>query len=432
MKDISEVVCCVVDYGKFTLLGEAMGEKCKKAYYSTPTNREFQDLNDCAKGDGVGGIERLDDFLDPDRVDEIDLYVFPDVGFAAEQRLLRSLGKAVWGAMGAGRYELYRTQFLDLLKEIGLRAPPSLKIRGLTNLAEHLRKTSKKWIKINRYRAVMETWFHKDFEHSRQKLDALAVRLGGLKDQVPFVVQDEIDSDIEVGYDGWSIDGRFPSSSFQGYELKNELYLGSVLKREQLPTLVRNVNRAMAPVLEEFGYRNFIATEIRGPYFIDPTLRMPGLTGDQLPCTCRNLPEIIWAGANGKLIEPDWGAKFAAVATLHYKDHTSHQWFSVRIPERVRQWVKLYHFCASGDLYHFIPSVPFECDEAGTVVGMGDTIEQAIDQCKANFDELEAEPLTAEIEGFADLLEQIQDAEEKGIEFTDQEVPDPQTVLDEG
>lgn len=437
MKDISEVTALVCDYGKFTFLAECLSTKCKKVYYHTPMEREFQDLNDCAKGDGIEGIERVDDFLDI--LPEIDLAVFPDIGFNGTQKHLRSLGIPVWGHMGIGDLELYRTRFLKFLKEAGLEAPPTQVIRGLTALDAHLREVKDRWIKVNRYRAAIETYHHIDYNHTIRKLEEWSVRFGGLKDSVVFVVQDPINSDeenpvIEIGYDGWTVDGKYPESSFQGYELKNELYLGSKLDYVDLPDQVIEVNEAMSPVLKEYGTRNFLATEIRvkGEHFnfIDPTFRMAGLTEDQLPNTCSNLPEVIWNGANGELIKPEFVADFVAVATMHCTDHVRNQWFTLDIPEQAREWVKLYHFCKADGLYHFIPSVPFECDEAGVVIGIGDSIEEAIDHLKENFELLDGEPLKIDITGFAELLTQIHSAEEEGVEFTDQEVPPPEIVVD--
>jgi hypothetical protein len=434
MKDIAEVVCCVVDYGKFTFVAEKMAEKCFKTYYHTPVNREFFELNDHVKGDGMAEVYRLDEFLDPDKINEIDLFIFPDIGFGAEQRLLRHLGKAVWGSMGAYELELSRTRFIKTISELGLPLVPSKSIQGISKLAEYLKENDDKWIKINKFRAAMETWHHQDFRHSAQKLDSLAVKFGPLKDKVMFVVQDPIDADVEIGYDGWTVGGAYPESTFQGYELKNELYLGSHLLNTELPEQVREVNEAMAPVLSEWGYQNFIATEIRIKdgvgYYIDPTHRMPGLTGDQLPETCSNFAEVIWSGANGILIKPEFICKFAAVGTLHYKGHTAHEWFSLNIPEEVRRWFKLYHFCKADGMYCFVPSVPFECDEPGTVLGIGDSIVEAIDHLKENLEAVEGEPITCEVGGFKDLLEQVQEAEEQGVEFTDEEVPEPAIVIE--
>lgn len=434
MKETSDITCCVVDYGKFLFVAELMAKSAAKTYYYSPTEREFEDCRDAYKGDGIDGVERLDSFLDPSVIGEIDLFIFPDIGFGGTQRFLRTIGKAVWGAMGANELELSRTKFLTMLDDVGLEKVKSVKIRGLEDLKEHLRENENKWIKVNRFRAEMETWHHIDWAHSQQKMDELAVKFGGIKEDIVFVVQDEIDCDVEIGYDGWSVDGQFPESSFQGYELKNELYLGSLLPYEKLPDQVIEVNESISPVLERYGYRNFIATEIRvkegKPYFIDPTLRMAGLTEDQLPTTCSNLADVIWHGANGHLISPKFIAQYVAVATMHYKNHVKDNWFQLKPPpEELRPWFKFYHYCEYDGMIHFIPSVPYECDEAGVVIGAADSIEGAIAALKENFEAMDQEPVTIDASGFVDLLKQVNDAENEGMEFSDKPIPEPESVI---
>jgi hypothetical protein len=73
--------------------------------------------------------------------------------------------------------------------------------------------------------------------------------------------------------------------------------------------------------------------------------------------------------------------------------------------------------------------VPLECDEAGVVIGIGNTIEESIESLKQNFALLKAEPLRIEETGFADLLKQVKKAESEGMEFSDQPIPQPEIVL---
>lgn len=432
MKEVSDltVLCC--DFGSFLSLAETLGESCKRVLYHSPYSQEFEAIKDCVKGDGLANVERCDEFLDPEILREVNLAVFPDIGFGGLQRHLRDMGIPVWGSMGASELELYRTRFLAMLKSLGLPMIHSERIKGLTALAEHLKTVEDKWVKINRFRADMETWHHQDWLHSMGELDAMAVKFGGLKEEVVFVVQDVIDSDVEIGYDGFTVDGQFPQTTFQGYEAKNQLYLGSLLTEAELPDQIKEVNEALAPVLKGYGYRNFIATEIRVKddigYFIDPTMRMPGQTGEQLLETCKNLAEVIWHGANGELVEPEFAAKYAAEATLHYKNHTDDRWKVLRIPNKVRQFIKLYHYCERADGTTHFP--PHKNDEVGVVLGLGDTIEEAIDHLKENLDGLGDEPVTANVEGFAELLKVVKTAEEHGMKFADEPIPDPAIVLD--
>lgn len=426
MKDIGEVNFLVWDYGTFLSLAEKLAETAAKVRYYSPHEDEYQNAQRCVIGTGLAKVERCDEPLDPTVIADTDVYVFPDIAFGGVQRYLRSIGKAVWGHMGASDLELYRTRFLKMLADVGLPVAPSKTIKGLAALTEHLKTVDDRWIKINRFRENMETWHHIDYAHSEPMIEWLAVEFGGVADNIVFVVQDPILHAQEVGYDGYCIDGQFPDKSFQGYEKKNQLYLGAWLDADEMPEEVTKVNQALAPLLEEMGYRNFIASEIRDKFFIDPTPRMAGQTQEHLLETCTNLPEIIRSGANGILVQPQFGAKFAAEATLHYTAGTDH-WMVLNVPPEIRRWVKLYSYCEQDGLYHFPPK---KNDELGVVIGNGDTIEEAIDHLKANLAALEKEPVSAATEGFVDLLKEIEKAQADGIKFSGKPLPEPTSVLE--
>lgn len=438
MKAIEELVTCTMDYGSFLGLADCLGRRVKESHYYSPFEQEFLAIDRCVIGDGFRHFKRVDEYMDPDFFESVDLWVFPDIGYGGFQRYLRSLGKAVWGSMGASDLELYRTRFLKVIGEVGLQVIPSEKIIGLSALSEHLKHVENKWIKVNRFRANMETWHHIDYAHSMDELAREAVEFGGLKEHIVYVVQDPVEEEdgepvIEIGYDGFCVDGQYPPSSFSGYEKKNELYLGSMLEYSKQPEEILAVNEAMAPVLAEYGYRNFVATEIRKRgkefFYIDPTHRLAGQTMEHQFDTCANLPEVLWAGAHGEVLQPVFQALFAAEATLHYKAPVSGEaWKVLNIPDEVADWVKLYHCCRADGLYHF---PPHNTNEVGVIIGIGDTIEEAIEELKGHFEALKDEPVTIELSGFADLLREIHTAGKAGVEFTDQRVPEPAEVLED-
>jgi len=435
MKPVEEVTACVVDYGTFISVAEKLAETMETVYYHSPYETEYQSIRNCIQGVGLDHVQRLDDFLDPKVLKTIDLFVFPDIGFGSLQRHLKSIGKAVWGHLGATDLELYRDFFLDVLDSVGLPTIHSETIVGLHALEAHLKEHENKWIKIDRYRGNMETWHHRKYSgFTERTLDSLSVIFGGASETVTFVVQDDIESDMETGYDGWCIDGDYPPESFQGYEKKNELYLGSALKTKDLPEEIRIVNEKMSPVLAAYGYRGWWATEIRVadgvPYFIDPTPRMPGQTGEHQLETCINLADVIWHGANGIVIPPKFLWKFAAEGTLHYSQATKdptidNEWKTLEIPPEVSRWMKFYHYCKIGSMYHFPAE---ETDEVGVILGVGDSAEESIDHLKENLELIKDLPVSAEIAGFVDLLKSIQEAEEEGIKFGG-EIPEPESVF---
>jgi hypothetical protein len=436
VKDLKDTTVCVWDSGTFIPLADMFGRVAKRTIYYSPFEQEYIELSRCIVGNGMANFERCDEPLDPKNLKEIDLFIFPDIGFGGIQRLLRSMGKLVFGSMGASDLELFRTRFIKVVKEVGLPVVPSVTIRGLTSLSDHLKTVKRKWIKINRYRDNAETWFHIDYKHSERELERQAYEFGPFKEQIVYVVQDEIADEgdmkvLEVGYDGWSIDGKYPSASYQGYEKKNELYLGSLLQASELPEEVSLVNEAFSPVLAEYGYRNFWATEIRikdgVPHFIDPTARMAGQTMEHLLETCTNLPEVILAGAAGELITPEFSHPYSAEATLHYQAaNEGANYMTFVLPDEIKDKVKLYQ-CAYVDGAYQFPAK--KNDELGVIIGQGDSIEDAIADLEEAFEALKDEPVSIDSDGFADLLEQITTAQDEGVHFTDGEVPAPESVL---
>jgi hypothetical protein len=303
-------------------------------------------------------------------------------------------------------------------------------VRGLDELRARLKDSRDKYVKLSRYRGMMETFHHVDYVESEPMLDQLAVKFGSVKNVIPFLVEDPVDTDIEVGYDGFCVDGQFPSLGIQGYEIKDKCLIASVQKYEDLPEEITIVNQVLSPVLRDFRYRNFWSTEIRvkdgNSYLIDPCCRCPS------PCTeiqmeiWENLGGILWAGAGGELVEPVAAAKFGVEAII---DHNGdeHFWRNLEVPDSVRRWVKLYNVCHPGPIYA-IPPFPTSCDAIGAIVGIGDTIQEAIDQLAEHVEVLKDQPITVKFESLREGLEVIQEAEKKGLEFSEQPVPEPETV----
>lgn len=429
----------IQDAGSFLPLAQMFSKVARKTTYYSPMDQEFLGIERCVIGDGFDGFEREDEYLDPDFIKSVQLWVFPDQGYGGFQRYLRSIGKLVWGSMGASELELYRTRFLKVLNEVGLPVVHSVAIRGLTKLAEHLKSVENKWVKINRYRDNMETWHHQDYDHSERELERLSLCFGPLKEHVTFVVQDAIDGTpdepvIEAGYDGWCIErdgvAQFPKTSFQGVEKKNQLYLGSQLDYDELPEQIKIVNEKFGKALAEYQYRNFFATEIRIKgdefSFIDPTCRMAGMTQEHLIKTCTNLPDVILAGAQGNVINPEFENPFAAEATIHYKSaNETEGWKTFKMSDEASEFVKLYRCCYADGVYHF---PPHHSDELGVVIGNGPTPEDAIENMKDHFEMISDEPVSIELSGFADLIEDIEKAQEHGVPFSDKPMPDPADV----
>ncbi len=429
INNLRDVTCLVVDHGMYLELALRLSRDYGKVYYWSPAGQICSTIQEHCVGDGYEEIERVNSLWDV--ADETDLFVFPDLGNSALQRHLESMGKRVWGSRSGDSLELKRAGFKEVMQKLGMEVGPYQIIKGLDNLRDYLKENDDKFIKISRYRGNMETWHHVNYELSKGKLDELAVSFGPLQDVVNFIVEDPLETEIEVGWDGYVIDGQFSTLAMQGYEAKDRGLIATVQHTDDMPEEVREINDKLSGIMKESRYRNFFSTEIRvadgKPYLIDPCARIPSPAGEIQYEIWGNLADIIWHGANGEMIEPEPTAKFGVEIIIEHKGKEEN-WRTIQIPDDIKQWVKLFGACKHGDLYA-IPPMPHLSDSIGAVVGLGDTIEEAIERVQEVVEDLKDQPITIDMSAIMDTLKVVGEAEDNGMEFTDQAVPEPESVM---
>jgi hypothetical protein len=433
VKDASQITACLVDHGVFFGLAQQLSRTYKRVlYHNSGWERGSSSTRDGTVGDGFDEVELCMDIWK--MKDDIDLFIFPDVEHSGLQLELESQGKLVWGSRDGDSIELLRKKFLDVIESVGLEVPKYEIVKGLSNLRTVLKNTEDKYIKISRWRADMETWHHINYELSRGELDKLAMKWGPLQDEIQFLVFDPIETDLEVGYDGYNIDGWFPNTAVHGIEKKSKGYIGAIQDYDDLPEQVREVNEKMSPVLKKFRYRNFLSTEIRiqpdSFKFIDPTQRAGNPSGDaQFLLYKKNLPEIILAGAAGEVVEPEVDKKFCAQVMITHEDPVD-QWREIQVPDEVSEYVRLFSPVKVGDVIGISPSSNTGTT-IGSVLGEGDTIEEAIEHVKSNAEKLKHNHIDINTDCLMDVLKDIQSARDQGVEMTSEEIPEPATVIEE-
>src|SRR5437773_4677896 len=217
---------CVYDSKLFVELAIRLSRDFKKVYYHTPWETGFCEVNDVVVGDGLPEIHRCNDIESV--FEEVDLFVFPDSQNAWLQLLLERLGKRVWGSRRGQKLEQDRIWFREWQVEQGMDVPKHRICKGIVELCAYLKETTDKYVKISRFRGFMETWHHINYTLSEGFLDYLAFKAGAVKNQIRFLVDDAIHTDLEDGWDGYCIDGQFPDEAVQGIEIKDKCYIGSV------------------------------------------------------------------------------------------------------------------------------------------------------------------------------------------------------------
>lgn len=429
MKDPKDITALVFDHGLFLPLAQKLAETYKRVLYHTPWEQSFPTLDKCIIGDGFDRVEWCGDIWKVKK--DVDLFIFPDIQHAGLQQELKDQGCAVWGSGSADTLEMNREKFHRVLGEVGLEVPVFERIMGVTALGKHLRDKTDKIIKISKYRGSFETGKWRNWAVDEGLINSFAVRFGPARELVPFLVFDPIDTEIELGCDTFNVRGQWPDKMIQGYENKDAGFLCAVRPTEKMPEQVREVLDAFGPVLGEHGYANSFSMEIRvqddKSYFIDPCCRFPMPPTSSKLELWSNLSLVILAGAHGELVQPETSAPFSAECAVKLKMEKG-EWGCIQIPPELEQWLKCSNCCNVDGVTGF-PPLEFRDDTIGWLVATGDTIKETLATLVERVGLLPA-GLDVNLMPLVELLEQIHAAEAQGIEFTPQEVPEPESVLE--
>jgi predicted RNase H-like HicB family nuclease len=428
-ESLKDKTILVWDNGLYTSLAERLARDFKKVLYYVPWKSSFPTSNLLAIGTGLPNIVRVENVWDI--VKSVDAVVFPDIYDSDAQAIISEMNIPVWGCHGGDELELNRWKFRNLLKKLGLPVSKAERVTGIPALRKHLMSVENKFIKISKTRGDTETFHHFDYVTSEAKLDALDLHFGGLKYTKEFIIEDPIEDAVEIGSDSYFV-GGYPDSGMVGIEVKDLGYIGSFQKYDDLDEGVRLVNDKLAPILKSYGYRNFISTEIRRvkdeSYFIDICCRQASPAGETYQEVFENISEIIWYGAHGQLINPIKTANIAVEALIYSKDADLH-WTAIQIAKESEQWTKLFHHCRIHGIDYVVPTET-QMKAVGVVLGLGDTLEEAIDHLKTNAAGINGFGLDVRVDPLAKAILEIEAAKEEGVEFIDGPLPKVEDVVE--
>ena len=432
MKDVKDITVCIVDHGIFFGLAQQLASQVKRVIYHCPGwERGFSSCRDGAIGDGFEPqVELCHDIWKIKK--EIDLFAFPDIQHSGLQLELESQGFPVWGSRTGDDLETLRLKFIQTLESLKLDVTNYRQDRGMADLRKYLKANDDKYIKISRWRADLETYHHINYDLSRNWLDEKAVQFGDLQDEIVFLVFDPIETDLEVGYDGYSIDGWFPNMAIHGIEKKDRGYIGAAQHYDDLPEQVREVNNRFSEVLAGHRYRNFWSTEIRivGDkfYFIDPTCRAGMPSGDAQFVMYKNLGEILWQGAHGQVVEPQFNAKYVVQSLIEHNGDPDH-WRTIQVPPKFQDNVRLLSPCSVKDGLYCISPSSAAGETVGSLLTWNDDLEIAIEENQKMAGELsKMNPITINTDAVVDVLKEMHSAAEQGVHMTEEALPDPLTL----
>lgn len=423
--DLTNKTIFVRDYGLFASWAQKLTQYFGRVLYYCPYKSGFPRSQQYAIGTGLKGVERVTDFWD--HVQETDVFFFPDVYDGDLQEHLRSEGYPVWGAGKAEELELMRWQTkLFIKKDLHLPVQPVERIIGVEALREYLMETHDKYVKISLLRGDFETFRHDNYDLSKPILDDVESKLGPYAESKEFIVEDAIDNAVEVGYDGFTVDGAYPDPSMFGYEIKDVAYIGVVRSYAQLPRQVKEVNQKLSPAFAHYGYRGFWSSEIRvppdgKPYLTDPCCRAGSPPSELYQEMFDNWGDIIWSGAHGELVPPKPAGKYGVEVLIHSQWADQH-WQAVYVEPEARPWVKLRNLCQVGETLYVAPQV-VGLPEIGAIVAVDDSLLGAIKKVKSYCEMVTGYSIDLNLDRVAEAITVIGDAQKQGIKFSDDPLP---------
>lgn len=423
MKDLKDVVAMVVDAGGFgPSVAERLAKDYKKVYLCIPNYDAWSKRNEREIGKGIENIEVVKTMFGP-QLTEIDLCVFPDVGFMEDQEHMIDLGICVWGGRGGERLEQDRPYCKEIMKDIGLPVGPFEIVTGTKALREYIKEHEDVWVKTSEHRGNVESTHAESYKEFECVIDHWDNELGPMKEDFEFVVEDSLPDMVESGDDRICIDGKSPDRMLAGIEIKSEIYVARCISKKSLPDPLARVDRALNPILREEQYRSFISTEVRigkdrKPYLIDLTCRMGNPPFAIQMCMWKNYSEIIWLGANGILVEPEETHEFGVQVIFESDWYSEGNWQPVNFPEEYKEYVKISNCCKKRDQYYCVP-MRKNMGGVGNVVGVGDSLQAAQKMAEEICEQVTGYGITKPIDSFEKAHKQIEKSKEFGINFFD-------------
>lgn len=415
----------IQDQGLFTGLARVLAPLCGRVTYSSPWISSFPGSEQTEIAEGSTEFERVDNIEDVK--DETDLFIFPDIYYGATQIDLVDSGKRVWGSRDADELEIYRDDAKKHFEELGIPQGEYEVINGIDKLCQRLSKTYEKlWIKINKTRKDTESFSVEGLESEgitalelyQSRLDDLKARLGPKANITKFIVEKDLKDTLDLAIDTHGVNGLWPSVATLGTEEKGEAYACVVKPWKALPPNLVNMYEALSPTLKEYGCCNLISLESRAKNksFLlgDPCMRFGSPPAELQMKMITNLLDILWYGAEGKMIDPEYEATHGIQLNVH-SDWANEHPLMIAYPEKIRDNLAFRYDSMFDGRTWILPQKAGP--RVAAVVTWGKSLDDCMEEAKEISGQLKGIQIEAFTRSFPILKEKIEQFKSWGIQF---------------
>lgn len=374
----------IQDQGLFTELARTLAKSFGRVTYSSPWIDAFPSLKDTEIGEGTARFDRVEGIAEVR--EETDLFVFPDTYYGKDQVELVDAGKRVWGSRKADELEIDRSDAKPYFDTLKIPQGPYEIVKGMSKLRKLLKSKddAKVWVKVpGKDRGTVETFSVEGYELYKGQIDDLEFRLGPKAEIMVFVVEDHLKDTIDIAIDTHTVDGVWPSVALLGTEEKGELYIGVVKKWNEIDPNLVSIYDKLSDTLKKYECRNFISLESRKKNkdvkLGDPCIRFGSPPGEAQMNMITNLPDLFWFGAEGKMVDPEYAAKYC-IALMVHSDWACKHPLMVEYPKKYREQIKFRYDSEFDGKTWIMPQ------DAGpriaAIVAQGNTLEPLFEEVK--------------------------------------------------
>lgn len=406
----------VMDCGLYVEQANALSANGKnKVKYWTPWESS-QKFEDYAIGKGFGNLEKI--MYLADYYKWADCIVNFDVRFNDTIAFLREIypNKSIFGSGHGEKLENDRWGLKKIIKDVGLPLHKAVKIKGITELKNHLKINKDKFIKINVFREDVESFYSKDYESIELILDELESSFGPFKEEYEFVVEDAIHTDVEIGFDGFFNGIDYIKPFFYGYEYHKSLYIAKV--SDSLPSSLQETMTKLKPVLRKIDYRGALSTEEKivnnkEHYFLDICCRLPAPLSALYQEYILNWDEVIYKIGKKENVRLDIKNKYIGSLPL-ISSHAEHHWLKIDIDKKDRSNIKFRSVSQNNNKFY---SIKGPIDPV-VIVASGNSVDEVLETLKKYSTKVNAYGLNRDsANGIDKIKDIIQKGKQVGIDF---------------
>ena len=416
--DLSTKSVCIVDNGIFSELATTLAESFGKVYYTSPWVSDFPSSHKTELAEGFAEFDRVPDIWEI--IDDVDLFVFPDLYNGPLQMYLAEQGKRVFGSRNGDELENYRGEAKELFAELDIPQGKYEICNGIDDLRAYLKRkgSTKVWVKINLTRRDTETFPCVGYELVKNRLDQLEADLGPMVKNMPFLVEDDLLGTLDVAIDTFCVDGQYPDTVVLGTEVKGEAYLGCKKQWDDIPLRLTSIYDKLSPTLEKFQYRCFLSLESRCRdnmvWLCDPCCRAGSPPLELQLNWVTNLAEVLWEAADGNIVEPKYDGKYGFELIIHSDWAPKHP-LKLEFPEKYRNQLKFRYASQFKDGLWIMPQDGGP--RIAAAVASGNDIEACFEECKEIAGSLNGIQVETFTRAMVDLRENLKKLSSWGISF---------------